>query len=136
MCATYGEKTIRHAYKSKYNLKRKNQVILLMISHGEKWHYLTLRSLKALINGVTSNHNGDSYCLICFHSYETQKALKKQMKVCNIKEYCYVEMPEGDASIKYHCGIQSVRAPFVMYADLESLLKKRILALMTQKNHQ
>ena len=29
-----GEKTIRHAYKSKYNLTRENQVILLMISDG------------------------------------------------------------------------------------------------------
>ena len=70
----YGEKTIRHAYKSKYNLKRENQVILLMISDGEKWHYLTIRSLSALLNGVASNHNGDSYCLNCFHSYRTQKA--------------------------------------------------------------
>ena len=31
----YGEKNIRHAYKSKYNLKRQKQVILLMITDGE-----------------------------------------------------------------------------------------------------
>ena len=29
---------IRHAYKSKHNFKRKNQVILLVITDGEKWH--------------------------------------------------------------------------------------------------
>ena len=74
-----GEKTIRHAYKSKYNLKRENQVILLMISDGEKWHYLTVRSLRTLLNGVTSSHNGDSYCLNCFHAYRTEKPLKKHM---------------------------------------------------------
>ena len=34
---------IRHAYKSKYNLNRKNQVILLMITDGEKWHYLAVK---------------------------------------------------------------------------------------------
>ena len=34
----YGEKTIRHMYKSKYNIKRKNQVILLRITDGEKCH--------------------------------------------------------------------------------------------------
>ena len=34
----YGEKTIRHMYKSKYNIKRKNQVILLRITDGEKFH--------------------------------------------------------------------------------------------------
>ena len=31
---------IRHAYKSKHNLKREYQVVLLMITDGEKWHYL------------------------------------------------------------------------------------------------
>ena len=76
MYVPYGEKTIRHAYKSKYKLKGKNQIILLMISHNEKWHYLTVRGLSALLNGVTSNHNGDSYCLNCFLSYRTKKALK------------------------------------------------------------
>ena len=30
---------ICHAYKSKYNLTRENQVIHLMITDGEKWHY-------------------------------------------------------------------------------------------------
>ena len=34
---------IRHAYKSKYNLTRENQVILLMITDCEKWHYLALQ---------------------------------------------------------------------------------------------
>ena len=35
---------IRHACKSKYNFTRENQVILLMITDGEKWHYLTVKS--------------------------------------------------------------------------------------------
>ena len=35
---------IGHACKSKYNLTRENQVILLMITDGEKWHYLTVKS--------------------------------------------------------------------------------------------
>ena len=90
---SYGEKTIRHAYKSKYNLKRENQVILLMISDGEKWHYLPVRSLSAWLNGVTSNHNGDSYCLNCFHSYRTKGPLEKHMKIYEDKDYCYVEIP-------------------------------------------
>ena len=35
---------IRLAYKSKHNFKRENQVILLMITDGKKWHYLTVKS--------------------------------------------------------------------------------------------
>ena len=50
--APKGEKTIRHAYKSKYNLARQNHVILLMITDGEKWHHLTVRSLSELLKGI------------------------------------------------------------------------------------
>ena len=40
----YNTKQIRLAYKSKYNYKRDNQVILLMITDGEKWHYLAVKN--------------------------------------------------------------------------------------------
>ena len=86
-----GEKTIRHAYKAKYNLKRENQVISLMITNGEKWHYLTVRSLSALLKGITSNHDRHSFCLNCFHSYRTKEALEKHMKVCEDNDYCYID---------------------------------------------
>ena len=59
---------IRLAYKSKHNFKRENQVILLMITDGKKWHYLAVKSLPALLRGITSNHNGGFYCLSCLHS--------------------------------------------------------------------
>ena len=35
----HNTKKISLAYKSKHNLNREKQVILLMISNGEKWHY-------------------------------------------------------------------------------------------------
>ena len=35
---------MRHAYKSKYNLKRENQVIFLMITSSEKWHCLAVKN--------------------------------------------------------------------------------------------
>ena len=37
-------KTITRTYKSKYNNEPKNQVILLMITDGKKWHYLAIKS--------------------------------------------------------------------------------------------
>ena len=74
----HNTKEIRHAYKSKYNLKRENQAILLMITDdGEKWHYLAVKSLAALLIGITSKHKGDFYCLNCFCSYTTKIRLKK-----------------------------------------------------------
>ena len=42
-------KKIRHTYKSKYNLKCGNQVILLMITDGKKWHYLAVKKIVCII---------------------------------------------------------------------------------------
>ena len=107
---------IRLAYKSKHNFKRENQVILLMITDGKKWHYLAVKSLSALLRGITSNHNGDFYCLNCFHSYSTKEKLKKHEKVCNDHDYCYVEMPDE--------GNKILKVPAIIYADLECLVEK------------
>ena len=48
----HNTKEIRHAYKSKYILNYETQVILLMITDGEKWHYLAAKSLSALFKGI------------------------------------------------------------------------------------
>ena len=65
---------------SKYNYKRNNQVTLLKITDNKKWHYLAVKILSKLLRGITSNHNGDFYCLNCFHSYTAEKKLRKIMK--------------------------------------------------------
>ena len=113
------------AYKSKYNLTREKQIILLMISNGEKWHYLVVKSLLGLFTGVTSNHKEDFCCLNCFHSYRTKNKLDAHKKVCENHEYCHIEMPNKDNNkIKYNQGEKSIKLPFIIYADLECLLEK------------
>ena len=115
---------IGHAFKSKYNLTCENQLILLMITDGEKWHYLCVKSLSALFRGITRNNNGDFHCLNCFKSYTTENKLKKHKKVCETHDYCYVQMPEEDKILKYNHREKSMKVPFIIYADLESLFKK------------
>ena len=96
-----------------------------MITDGEKWHYLAVTSLSALFRGITDNNNGDFYCLNCFQSYTTENKLKKHKKVCENHVYCHVEMPEEDnKTLKYNQGEKSMKVPFIIYADLESLLEK------------
>ena len=65
---------------------------------GEKWHYLAVKNLPRLFRGVSSNHDGDHYCLGCFHSYSKAKKLKKHERLCNHK-FCETEMPTE--KIKY-----------------------------------
>ena len=76
-----------------------------MIPDSKKWHYLTVKSLSALLRGITSNHNRDFYCFNFFHSYSTKNKLKKHESVCNDHDYFYVEMPnEDNKTLKYNQG--------------------------------
>ena len=116
---------VRHAYKSKYNLTREILVILLMISDGEKWHYLAVKSLSALLREITGNNHRDFYCLNCFQLYTTENKLKKHKKVCENHDYCCVEMPEEyNRILKYNQGEKSIKSSHIIYADLECLLEK------------
>ena len=63
----YNTEEIRHTYKSKHNLKSENQVIILMITDGKKWHYLAVKKLSALFRETTSKNNGNFCCLKCIH---------------------------------------------------------------------
>ena len=106
-----------------------------MITNGEKWHYIALksvrtddgfnrpiRSLSRLFRGITSNNNGDFYCLGCLHSFRTDNTLKQHERLCNNHDYCHIEMPNNDNNtLKYNHGEKSLKAPWVIYADFECL---------------
>ena len=96
-----------------------------MITDGKKWHYLAVKSLSALIRGITSKYDWDFYCLNCFHSYIIKNKLEKHGRVCNYYDYCYVEMPdENNKILKHNHGEKSIKAPSIIYGDLQCLLKK------------
>ena len=115
MYVPHNTKKICHAYKSKYNSTRENQVILLIITDGEKWHNLAVKSLSALLKGIISEHKGDFYCLNCFRPYTTRNELERHKNVCENNDYCCVEMPNEDNKIlKYNHGEKSMKAPFII----------------------
>ena len=76
----HNTRKIQVAYKSKQNLTCDKQVILLMITNGEKWHYLTVNNLPGLLREITSTHKEDFYCLNCFRSYRTRNKLEVHKK--------------------------------------------------------
>ena len=97
----------------------------MITDKNNRWHYLAVKRLPALLRRTTSNHHGDFYCLNCFHSYTTLNKLKKHERVCNNHDYCRIDMPEEHKKIKYLPGEKSLKAPNAIYVDLECLLKKR-----------
>ena len=80
---------IKQAYISKHNNERDTHVNLLMITDGTgNWYYLAVKSISGLLRGITSNHNGDFYCLNCFHSYTSEKKLRKHERMCKDHDFC------------------------------------------------
>ena len=95
-----GTKQIRPAYISKHNNERDTQVNLLMITdETSNWNYLAVKSTPGLLRGITSKHNSDFYCLNCFHSYTTERKLKKHERVCLDNDFCYIKKTDEDDNI-------------------------------------
>ena len=128
MCYIYiphNAKTISVAYRSEYNNNCKKQVILLMITNSKTSHYLSVTNLSALLEGNSSSHYGDFYCLNCFNSDTSKNKLKEHEEICNNHDSYRIEMPKWvEKILKYNPGEKSLKAPFAIYLDLECLLKK------------
>ena len=97
----------------------------MITDETNNWHYLAVKSISGLLRGITSNHNGDFYCLNCFHSYTTENKRRKHERICNDHDFCHLKMPDEDNNIlKYVPGRKSLKVPFIIYADLGCLLQK------------
>ena len=71
------------------------------------------------MTGITSNHNGNFYCLNYFHSYRTNNKLKKHERLCGKNGYYHIKILEEDNKIlKWNPGEKSFKAPFTIIADL------------------
>ena len=117
--------TIRVAYRSEYNHKRQKQVNLLMITDGNKWHYLTIINLSGLLAKKSSNYGGDFYCLNFFNWYTTKNKLIEHEEICNNHDSCHIQMPKWfEKILKYNPREKLLKVPFAIYLDLEYLLKK------------
>ena len=81
--------------------------------------------MPALLRGWKSNHNGDFYCLNCFHPYSTEKTLEKHERECHDHHDCDVEIPNEDNKIlEYKHREKPLKAPIVVPTDIEYLLEK------------
>ena len=99
-----------------------------MIGDGRKYHYLAVSNISGLLQGNSSNHRGDYYCLNCFNSYTTKNKIKEHEEICNKHDSCPIEVPEQvNKTLKYNPGEKSLKAPFAIYLDLECILNKNAI---------
>ena len=78
------------------NANREKQVIVLMISNGEEWHYFAVKKLSATSSGITSKRHADIYCLNCHRSFATKNKLESHRRIRENKDFCDVVMPSEE----------------------------------------
>ena len=79
---------VLYPFVSKHNSNPEKQVILLMLSNGKGWHYLSVKKLLALIKGIPSKHKSDFYCVSYLRSFRTKNKLESHKRVCENKDFC------------------------------------------------
>ena len=85
-----------------------------MILYRERWHYLEVKKLSALLRGITFNYRDDFYCLNCLHYFT-----KENKRVCENKYFCNVVMHSEDTKIlELNQYQESDKASFIIYAVL------------------
>ena len=83
------------------------------------------KKISILLHKKISNHYGDFYCLNSLNSFRTEKKLKIHEKICKNKDFCGVEMPSEENNIlRFNQHMKSDKMAYIIYADLESLIKK------------
>lgn len=107
-----------------------------MIRNGEGCHYLAVKTLSALLRGTTLKHDGDFYCLSCFYLFRTKNKLEHNKNVCKNKYFCGFLIPSEDSKIlEFNQYRKFDKVQLIIYANLESLIKKLMTVKTILKNH-
>ena len=61
----------------------------------------------------------------CLNSFRTGNKLKSHEKACKSKDLCGIVMPLEKANIlEFNQYMKSIKMPYIIHADIESLVKK------------
>ena len=123
-----------------YPLKRSNytgcehDIVLLLIKElveekngkkRENFHYCLVKNISALLASQINNHKGTRHiCLNCFCGFSTENSLNTHKEYCYNNECVKILMPEPGTFLRFKNFLHSEKAPFSIYADFESLIKR------------
>ena len=101
-----------------------HDIILLLLKDEDNSHYCLVKNMSALIASQINNHeHARNICLNCFNSFKTKEALDKHKEYCYNNECVKMSMPPAGTFLRFKNFLHSEKAPFIVYADFESLIK-------------
>ena len=100
-------------------------VDLLVTSNSETNHYVWIKNFNKLCSKITTNHGKKHFCKHCIQHFSSETILQKHMEDCIVLTKCQaIEMPAEGTVTKFKSFRETVKIPFVIYADMESILEK------------
>ena len=103
------------------------RINLMMTTQGENTHYSYVKRLTALLYDQNRHNESKHFCERCLHGYKTKDLLERHKPECKglLKSPTRTEMPkEGDNKMAFKNFYKQMKAPYVVYADFECLVKK------------
>ena len=110
--------------KEEANVQRIN---LILIEKGEKQHYCYVKRVSALLFDRSKHRDAKHFCMMCLTGFTRADILENHKKYCNgvNGRPTRIEMPEeGKNKLKFQNHHKQMKAPFIIYADFEALVKK------------
>ena len=122
----FNEKDKVHTLRcSNHVYNRKHNVILLLIERDGVKHYCLVKNSSRLLSKQVSAHKeGTHFCFRCLNPFWSHKSLEKHWEYCKNHEAVKINMPEKGTIFKFKHHERSERVPFIIYADMEALIKE------------
>lgn len=105
--------------------KREQDIDLLLVAGGGRKHYCWIKNMSRLLSGKISDHNGEIYlCRRCLNHFHNKENLAVHRESCANHKAVKIEMPAKGTSQTFANNANSMRVPFVVYADFECFTEK------------
>ena len=118
----------RHEDKQFYRIfvskQNNNDVLnLLLITEGEKKHYVPIKDFKSLMYNKTKHRDRKHFCMHCLQCFSAEEVLSKHKTNCMvINGEQAIRMPQkGNNILQFQNYHKLMSAPFVIYADFEAI---------------
>ena len=100
-------------------------VNLLLLTDGEKRHYVLIKNLSRLITHRSGYKGASHPCVYCLHVFCRADLLADHIPHCKPHGPQRVKMPSGDdTTLFFKHEDRQLRAPFIIYADFECYTEK------------
>ena len=94
---------------------------LLWLKTTDTSHYCLITDLNRFLSRTKTRHGKTYFCPYCLHRFTREDLLLKHKTYCSLHGPQKAILPEDDAILKFKEYEKTLKVPFVIYADFETL---------------